>query len=156
VLEEKRQRLEIIVPETAVCAWVDPRRITQIVANLVGNASKHTGEETTIEVSLSQKPSEIILSVTDTGAGIDSSVLPHIFEPFFTKRTTYTSGSGLGIGLTLTKGLVDMHGGAIAVSSGGQGKGVRFTITLPVAGRQRRRTQKREPLLCTERSAIDE
>jgi signal transduction histidine kinase len=80
---------------------------------------------------LTQNNGEIAISVTDTGSGIDPNVLPHIFEPFYTVRTRDGSGGGLGIGLTLTKGLAEIHGGTIAVTSPGIGKGSKFTITLP-------------------------
>ena len=131
LLNAKQQNLKITVPETNVNAWVDRRRVTQMVANILGNAAKHTKEQTEIEVSLTQNNGEIVISVTDTGSGIDPNVLPHIFEPFYTVRTRDGSGGGLGIGLTLTKGLAEIHGGTIAVTSPGIGKGSKFTITLP-------------------------
>jgi signal transduction histidine kinase len=134
LLERRKQTLKLTLPRTPVNAYVDARRVTQIVANLVGNAVKHTNEHTLIDVSLIEKDGKVVISVRDNGPGIAADLQSHLFEPFQSKKgPAHSSGGGLGIGLALTKGLVEMHGGTITVISTGVGAGAIFTVKLPAA-----------------------
>ncbi|HKV40526.1 MAG TPA: ATP-binding protein [Blastocatellia bacterium] len=127
--------------ESPACC-VDPVRIQQIVLNLLSNAIKFTPEAGRVEVSLKLPAADaggpdvpdddLTIEVSDNGIGIEPEFLPHIFERF----TQASSGlsrhfGGLGLGLAITRALVEMHGGAVAASSPGAGRGSRFTVTLP-------------------------
>jgi PAS domain S-box-containing protein len=112
----------------------DRLRLQQIVWNLVNNAVKFTPEGGRVEIEVSKEGETAILKVTDTGEGIDSKFLPHVFEMF---RQADSSNSrrhgGMGIGLALVRQLVQLHGGTVSVHSEGPGKGSEFTVRLPTA-----------------------
>ena len=111
----------------------DRRRFRQILLNLVGNAVKFTPEHGSIEISLEHDDSEIRIRIRDNGKGIDSKLLPHIFEPFVQGDSTTTRRyGGLGVGLTIAQHLVQLHGGTIQAESAGDGKGALFTVHLPM------------------------
>jgi CheY-like chemotaxis protein len=110
----------------------DPVRLEQIVNNLVNNALKYTAAGGRVEIAIQGDPSEIELRVSDTGAGIEPEVLPRIFDLFAQADSTLDrSQGGLGIGLTLVRSLVELHGGSVRASSGGIGRGSTFTVQLP-------------------------
>ena len=111
----------------------DRTRLTQVVGNLLQNAVKFTpkGGTTTISVE-SREDGQAAVLVCDTGAGIGADILPHVFEPFTqADRTLDRSKGGLGLGLALVKGLVEMHDGGVAARSEGPGKGAEFEVVLP-------------------------
>ena len=111
---------------------VDPVRIQQVIGNLLHNASKFTPRGGVIELDVSASEEGIQISVADNGAGIPADVLPRVFELFSQgDRSLERSQGGLGIGLALVKGLVEMHGGAVSAHSAGQGRGSRFEVRLP-------------------------
>lgn len=111
----------------------DPDRLQQVVWNLISNAVRFTPTGGRVMVSLARASGMDTLQVRDTGAGIESQFMPHVFEPFrqADAASTRTHG-GLGIGLTIVRRLTEMHGGAVEVSSDGPGLGATFTVTLPV------------------------
>jgi len=112
----------------------DATRLTQVIANLLSNASKYTPSGGTITVALRRDASFATLEVTDTGAGMSDVLMEHAFDPFVQgNRELDRNGGGLGIGLTLVKRIVEMHGGTVAIASAGRDKGTRFTVTLPLA-----------------------
>ncbi len=116
-------------PETYVCA--DAVRLEQIVTNLLTNALKYT-ESGTIAVSVVREGDAAAFRVSDTGIGIAPELLPSIFDLFTQEeRSLARSEGGLGIGLSLVKGLVEIHGGTIAAESAGAGHGSTFTVRLP-------------------------
>ena len=106
-----------------------------MVTNLLTNAAKFTPAGGTVRVSLG--PSEgrwAVLTVTDSGTGIEPALLPHLFQPFMQgDRSLERTAGGLGLGLTLVKGLVELHGGDVTASSGGPGQGAEFVVRLPLA-----------------------
>jgi CheY-like chemotaxis protein len=111
----------------------DRTRLTQVVGNLLQNAVKFTpkGGTTTVSVE-SRKDGHAAVRICDTGAGIGADILPHLFEPFTqADRTLDRSKGGLGLGLALVKGLVEMHDGGVAARSQGPGKGAEFEVVLP-------------------------
>jgi PAS domain S-box-containing protein len=115
----------------------DRTRLTQVVANLLQNAAKFTpaGGATALSVSAEPESKEAILRVCDSGAGIAAELLPHVFEPFVqSERTRKRSEGGVGLGLALVKGLVEMHSGTVVASSEGPGRGAQFTVRLPRTG----------------------
>ena len=113
----------------------DPIRLVQVLGNLLHNAHHVTkdGEETFVIVDQDEHKQEAVIMVRDTGAGIAPELLPNLFEPFVQGNNAQEQGHvGLGLGLAVTKGLVELHGGNIAVESDGPGKGAQFTIRLPI------------------------
>jgi len=115
-------------------AWVDGDavRLEQVFANIVTNAVKYTPPGGQIRVSVRSDADDAVFSVEDTGFGIPPELLPSIFDMFVQGETTLDrSKGGLGIGLTLVRRLVELHGGSVSASSGGAGKGSTFTVRLP-------------------------
>jgi len=106
---------------------IDPVRIREVISNLVSNAIRHTPRGGTIRISGTLDGDVVELVVSDTGSGIEPDLLPHVFERF--SRSASTGGSGLG--LAIARGLVELHGGAIAASSA-PGSGTRIQVRLPV------------------------
>jgi signal transduction histidine kinase/ActR/RegA family two-component response regulator len=114
----------------------DPTRLQQVVWNLLNNAIKFTPPGGTVRAQLTRRGSEAHVTVTDTGAGIAPEFLPYVFDQFRqADSTTRRSHGGLGLGLSIVKQLVEMHGGTVDVVSAGEGKGSSFTFALPIAGR---------------------
>jgi len=110
----------------------DPNRLQQIVWNLLSNAVKFTPRKGKIDVALARKHLSAEITVTDTGQGIASSFIPHIFERFSqADASTARKHGGLGIGLSIVKQLTELHGGKISVQSEGEGRGATFRVTLP-------------------------
>jgi CheY-like chemotaxis protein/anti-sigma regulatory factor (Ser/Thr protein kinase) len=116
----------------------DPARVQQIVWNLLSNAVKFTPQGGLIEIALAQVGSNVEISVKDSGKGIDPGFLSYIFDPFRQEQsgTTRTRG-GLGLGLAITRQLVELHGGTIEARSEGEGRGATFIVRLPVASARR-------------------
>ncbi|MBA2355983.1 MAG: response regulator, partial [Acidobacteria bacterium] len=116
----------------------DAVRLTQVVSNLLINAAKYTGAGGQIHVSAGRQGAQVVLQVRDNGIGIAPDVLPHVFDLFVQGQAAATrSPSGLGVGLTLVRNLVDMHGGTVEARSAGVGAGAEFTIRLPLITQDR-------------------
>jgi signal transduction histidine kinase len=111
----------------------DPRRVDQIVTNLVENASKYASEGTPIRITVAAADGGVALSVHDEGPGIASEELPRLFDRYFQTRRARAKRRGLGLGLFIAKGLVEAHGGTITVESV-PGEGSTFRIWLPAVG----------------------
>ncbi|MDP9035859.1 MAG: PAS domain S-box protein [Myxococcota bacterium] len=110
----------------------DPKRIEQIVANLLSNAVKFSNRAQRVDVRLRGTASAYEIRVTDSGRGIDPRFLPHVFDPFRQADPTITRRhGGLGLGLAITRELVELHGGTIEAKSEGEGRGATFVVTLP-------------------------
>jgi CheY-like chemotaxis protein len=110
----------------------DPARLVQCVANLLTNATKYTDERGQIQIEARAEGDAAVISVRDNGTGIAPDLLPHIFDLFVqSKRTLDRAQGGLGIGLSVVKRLIEMHGGTVSASSAGVGQGATFTIRLP-------------------------
>lgn len=132
--EAKAKQIGIKIEADSEIAFIegDPLRLEQIVWNLLNNAVKFTPVGGTIFVQLSQESDETVLTVEDTGQGIDAAFLPHVFEMFRqADNSTSRAQSGMGIGLALVQQLVELHNGSVDVYSAGLGQGTRFTIRLP-------------------------
>jgi PAS domain S-box-containing protein len=122
------------LPDERLTLEADPIRLAQVVANLLNNAAKYTERGGRIRLQARREANEAVLSVTDTGMGIPPEMLGRVFEMFSqVDRTLKRSQGGLGIGLTLAKHLVEMHGGRISVTSAGIGQGSEFVVRLPLA-----------------------
>jgi CheY-like chemotaxis protein/two-component sensor histidine kinase len=130
----KRLNLEVELPERPIFAFADEARIAEVLINLLSNALKFTSAGGTVRLRLSDETGVAVLSVRDTGSGIDPEVLPQLFTMFFQADEPSNEGkTGLGLGLALAKVLVEMHGGSIETYSEGVGKGAEFIIKLPLA-----------------------
>ncbi|HZP36916.1 MAG TPA: ATP-binding protein [Methylomirabilota bacterium] len=126
---EKRQHLDVALPQHPVPVRGDANRLQQVVANLLDNASKYSPESSRIGLALEVDAEHAVLRVRDTGIGIPADRRHTIFEPFTQGHPRHSSG-GLGIGLSLVKRIVDLHGGAIQVDDGPDGHGSEFTLRL--------------------------
>jgi signal transduction histidine kinase/CheY-like chemotaxis protein len=126
----KHVEIETLLSEFAVVLG-DPRRLEQIVWNLAWNAVKFTQASGRIKVALTCTDRQVILTVADTGVGISSAFLPHVFEWFRQADARSRSQSGLGLGLGIVRHLVQMHGGSVRAESLGEGRGATFIVTLP-------------------------
>jgi signal transduction histidine kinase/CheY-like chemotaxis protein len=127
--------LVLQLPSAPVPVEGDETRIAQVVGNLLTNSAKFTPRGGTVTVRVSEGPGRAgaLLDVRDTGEGIDADVLPHVFEPFAqADRTLARSRGGLGLGLTLVRRLVELHGGSVTVSSAGPGAGTEVAVRLPL------------------------
>lgn len=134
LFEERGQVVVSEVPRQGLAVYVDPGRIVQVVSNLLTNAAKYSGAGTTVKVVASAVDSSVQLVVEDQGAGIEQEMLDRVFE-LFTQRsqTIDRSLGGLGLGLSIVKSMVSLHGGSVRAESEGLGKGSRFVVELPAA-----------------------
>lgn len=132
--DAKGVRLKAILGASHDIVNADSGRMQQVVWNLLTNAIKFTPEGGQVQVLLQRVNSHLELSVSDTGVGIPSSYLPHVFERFSQKDTSTTrSYGGLGLGLAICKQLVEQHGGSVRAASQGEGRGATFSVLLPVS-----------------------
>ncbi|HEY3067684.1 MAG TPA: ATP-binding protein [Methylomirabilota bacterium] len=132
--DSRQVRLLVDVPSAPLPVHADPTRLTQIIGNLLSNAAKFTPAGGSVHVSLSMAGGEAILRVRDTGVGIPPDMLPRIFDLFTqVKASLARSEGGLGIGLTLVRTLVQLHGGSVSAYSAGVGEGSEFVVQLPLA-----------------------
>jgi signal transduction histidine kinase/ActR/RegA family two-component response regulator len=137
LLEEKRHKLRSDIPSHGMQVHVDPNRFAQILANLLMNAAKYTDGDGTISIHAAQEASGIMIEIADNGNGISPEMLPHIFDMFVQDRQNLArSRGGLGLGLTIVRSLIELHGGSISASSAGPGKGSVFTLRFPAVGMQ--------------------
>ena len=129
----RRHRLEVLLPPVPLYVDGDPDRLVQVFVNLLNNAGKFTPEDGRIWIKGTIEDDEAVVDVQDTGIGIPPDVLPRIFELFTQVESSRPqSQGGLGIGLSLVKDLVTLHGGSVQVRSEGPGKGSEFTVRLPL------------------------
>ncbi|WP_168210471.1 PAS domain-containing sensor histidine kinase [Persicimonas caeni] len=133
LVEGRHQSLEVVVPVDGLTIDVDKTRIIQVISNLLHNATKFTDEGGHIRLEVEGSGHDLTIAVEDDGAGIDPNMLPHVFDLFRQSNTSIDrSHGGLGLGLTLVRRLIEMHGGTVCAHSDGKGRGSRFEITLPV------------------------
>ncbi|MCM2253400.1 MAG: response regulator [Ramlibacter sp.] len=126
------QKLRLDLPRQPVMLNGDPVRLAQVLSNIVNNASKFSGPNSQITLSAAYADGEVKISVKDQGFGIDPAFLPHIFDLFAqADQSLDRSQGGLGIGLTLVKHLVELHGGRVAAKSEGVGRGTEIVVHLP-------------------------
>ncbi|HKQ23107.1 MAG TPA: CHASE3 domain-containing protein [Burkholderiales bacterium] len=132
--EKAAHRLEIDLPVQPIYVQGDSVRLAQVFCNLLSNAFKFTPREGHIKMTAAREGDEVIVSIKDNGIGIPSHHLSAIFEMFTQlDRTLEQAQGGLGIGLTLVRRLVGMHGGSVIAKSDGPGKGAEFVVRLPIA-----------------------
>jgi histidine kinase len=131
--DDKGVTLQVEGPASLPSVRMDTTRITQVLINLLGNALQYTPAGGSVTVKAWAASREVLVSVRDTGVGISAEYLPHLFERFYrVDRSRSRTGGGSGIGLTISKYLVEAHGGRIWSESPGIGQGSTFTFTLPL------------------------
>jgi two-component system, chemotaxis family, CheB/CheR fusion protein len=125
--------LTVTLPPRPIFLYADPTRLAQVVGNLLNNACKFTDKGGRIWLTVEQEGEQAVIRVRDSGIGISSENLPRVFEMFVQVDTSLErSVSGLGIGLSLVKNLVEMHGGLVEAHSAGVGQGSEFVVRLPI------------------------
>jgi PAS domain S-box-containing protein len=128
-IDLKKQSLRMTIPDEPLPIHGDSARLSQVMLNLLANASKFTPENGSITVKAEEEADAVKVQISDTGIGIKAEDLVKVFEPFSTiQKATYSKGTGLG--LSITKVLVEAHGGKIWVESAGEGKGATFAFTI--------------------------
>jgi two-component system CheB/CheR fusion protein len=140
---EKHQHLATQLPPDPIWVECDPIRLQQVVSNLLVNGIRYTGPGGYVFVELEIRSGDVVVTISDTGQGISADVLPRIFDPF--TRGDDASDAGLGVGLTIARQLVELHGGTISASSAGPGLGSAFVVTLPTKLPRYRRGEHSEP-----------
>jgi signal transduction histidine kinase/CheY-like chemotaxis protein len=130
-IDAKRHHLEVTLPAEDLELDADALRLSQVLSNLLTNAAKYTDPEGRIRLVAQRQHDGIAIRVADNGIGISAEALPNIFTMFSQVATSRSSG-GLGIGLALSRGLVEMHGGQLSAQSEGLGRGSAFTVQLPL------------------------
>jgi PAS domain S-box-containing protein len=144
LIESAGHQLRVVLPDEPLYLHADPVRLTQVVANLLNNSCKYTPPGGRLLVSVARETDQAVVRVKDTGAGIPADHLEKIFNMFNqVDRSPERAQGGLGIGLTLVRRLVEMHGGSVHASSEGPGKGAEFTVRLPaLIGEPRTKTSQ--------------
>ena len=134
LIEGRMHSLAVTVPSRGLRVSADPARLTQAIANLLTNAAKYTEPAGRIEISARRDGDEIELRVRDNGIGMTPELVAHVFDLFFQgTQGIDRSRGGLGIGLSIVRNLVTLHGGTVTAASAGPGRGSVFTIRLPAA-----------------------
>ncbi|MDP9122541.1 MAG: ATP-binding protein [Acidobacteriota bacterium] len=134
LIAARGHELVLDLPSRPLLVEVDPTRLEQVVANLLDNAAKYTMPGGRIWLTLEAAGGEAVLSIRDTGVGVPPDVLDRVFEPFVQSDGSLDrSEGGLGLGLTLVRSLVEMHGGNVEAHSSGLGQGSEFIVRLPLS-----------------------
>jgi len=134
LIEQMGHQLTVTLPELALMVDADMTRLSQVVLNLLNNAAKYSDQGGHIQLTVERDGGDAVLRVKDTGIGMAAGQLTHVFEMFTqVDQSLERSQGGLGIGLTLVRRLVELHGGVVEARSEGLGKGSEFVVRLPVA-----------------------
>jgi CheY-like chemotaxis protein len=134
LIDEKRQQLTVDLPTERISLDADPRRLSQVFSNLLNNAAKYTPNGGQIVLSARRQGDNLVVSVKDNGIGIRSELLSEIFDLFVQAKSSHESErGGLGLGLTLVRSLIELHGGSVEARSEGPDHGSEFIVRLPIA-----------------------
>ena len=134
LVEQRQHHLELDLPPRGLTVHADPVRLAQVVANLLTNAAKYTDPKGTIAVTGTREGEQVVLKVRDTGIGITPSMLPRVFDLFAQEwQASDRSHGGLGLGLSIVRSLINLHGGTVEAHSLGLGHGSEFVVRLPAA-----------------------
>jgi signal transduction histidine kinase len=149
LIEAGGQDFVVTLPPELIALDADPIRLAQVIANLLNNASKYTERGGHIWLTAERQGGDAVVTVRDTGIGIPAEMLPRIFEMFMQgDQSRDRAQGGLGVGLTLAKRIVELHGGTITAHSDGPGQGSMFIVRLPVVSqrlRARRESERTAP-----------
>lgn len=134
LLEQRRHRVDLDLPEDALWVDGDVDRLEQVLSNLLTNSAKYTDPGGRVEIRAAQHGTTVTIAVRDNGAGIDPDLLPELFDLFVQGRQRLDRArGGLGLGLTIVRQMVELHGGNVSITSEGPGRGTEVTVTLPIA-----------------------
>jgi PAS domain S-box-containing protein len=155
-LDAKRLHLKCDLPNTPVWINGDPVRISQALINLLRNAESFTDIDGTVSVALTEQASFAVVAVADTGIGMDPAIVATLFRPFSqADRSLDRSRGGLGLGLAVVKGIVELHGGTVQARSAGLGRGSEFALRLPLLGeRQCSANEPRDSIVPSRRRVL--
>ncbi len=154
LIESRRHQCVVNLAPEPIWLQADPTRLAQVLANLLNNAAKYTAEGGRVLLTTTREGHEAVIKVRDTGMGIPAEMLPHVFDLFTQgERALDRSQGGLGIGLTLVRSLVELHGGSVQAFSAGPDQGSEFVVRLPVLPRFQARSPARSPARFPARSA---
>jgi len=132
LLDEARHQLIVRLPDRPLLLYADANRLTQVLTNLLNNAAKYTPREGRVELTAEHTGGEVVVTVSDSGIGIPEDKMDTVFDMFAQINESSECGhTGLGIGLTLVKRLIEMHGGTVDVQSRGRNLGTTFRVRLP-------------------------
>jgi PAS domain S-box-containing protein len=132
-LDAAGHKLVTHTPAAQAMVDADPIRLAQVLSNLLNNAAKYTPPGGTVELHAEQAGSEVVLAVRDNGMGFPPELARQLFEPFTQWAPAEHAAAGLGIGLSLVRGIAELHGGTVSAASEGPGRGSRFEVRLPLA-----------------------
>ncbi len=142
VIDSHRHRLSIALPPEPVMVDADPNRMAQVLTNLLNNAAKYTGDGGQLRLAVAREGDRVVLRVRDNGVGIPCELLPRVFDLFAqADQSLDRSQGGLGLGLTLVRSLVELHGGTVEARSEGPGQGSEFIVRLPLMTEARTRPE---------------
>jgi signal transduction histidine kinase len=134
LMTQKEHEVKLDLPGEAVAVEADPTRITQIIANLLKNAAKYSPMRSTIKVSVNNGKDTVEIRVRDNGRGIAADDIPHLFEPFsLSGGQNPREQAGLGLGLSISQRLANLHAGTLSVHSAGVGAGAEFCLAIPAS-----------------------
>jgi CheY-like chemotaxis protein len=137
LIADRGHRLDVVCAPDPIPVEADPERLAQVIANLLINAAKFTDPGGRIALSVAVEENQAVVRVKDSGVGIAPEMLARVFDPYMqVDRTPQRTQTGLGIGLSLVRGLTEMHGGTVQVHSDGAGKGSEFVVRLPLYSNQ--------------------
>ena len=132
-LDARRHRLQFVRPPAPIFLMADPIRLAQVFSNLLINSAKFTMAEGHVDIEVAREVSSVVVSVRDNGSGISPEMMPRMFTMFSQDPAAQTRPEGgLGVGLSLVRGLVAMHGGTVEAHSEGPGRGSEFVVRLPI------------------------
>lgn len=131
-IEAQALNFHLTLPEEQCYVHADPTRLSQVFANLLNNSAKFTPRGGDVWLTVTVEDGTVHVSVRDNGIGMPSELVPQVFEMFVQGERSLETQGGLGVGLSLVKGLVEMHGGSVQAYSEGLNKGSEFTVTLPL------------------------
>ena len=136
LLDKAGQTLSLTLPKEPIWLSGDRVRLAQVFTNLLNNAAKYSEPRGQVSITAERVGDRAVVHICDTGVGIPSEQIPHVFDPFTqVDRNLNRSQGGLGIGLNLVRRLVELHGGSVAAASAGAGRGSEFTVSLPCEAR---------------------
>ncbi len=154
--ERKKIRIETQLDAQSGMVSGDSLRLQQLISNLLTNAIKFTPEGGSVTVVLANQGDNAVLRVTDTGTGIEAGFLPFVFDRFTQQENSSVRRfGGLGLGLSIVRNIIELHGGAVRAESRGKGLGATFTVTLPLLRDVAVETVVRQPLLLVEKKPAD-
>jgi signal transduction histidine kinase len=134
VIDSRDHDLQVVLPPQSLWAQGDRTRLPQLLANLLNNAAKYTPEGGRITLTVARSESNLVVSVRDTGIGMDAEALKNVFELFAQAAgPSHTVQGGLGVGLSLARSIAHLHGGVLTAHSDGPGKGSEFVLRMPIA-----------------------